>query len=95
MTTDGGNQSPLFSQDGTVDQLKAGTIVRITLVGGGGTVVQSAAGVSKFVGFGRDAGDEVIVLLEHALAGSPLGVLSLKSGTITPIPFDPRSEAER
>ena len=38
--------------------------------------------------------DEVVVLLDGS-GRSPLGVLSLKSGTVTPLPHDAKSDAER
>ena len=95
LTDDGGYRSPVFSGDGKIYALKGDTIVRIPLEGGSAAAVQKAAGAVKLVGFGRDSGDELVVLLDGPPAGSPLGVVSLKSGRMTPLPYDAKSEDQR
>ncbi len=95
LTTDGGYRSPLFSpSNGTIYALRQNAVVRVPRAGGSAVKVQDAAGVSKLVGFDRSAPDEIVVLLDDA-TGSPLGALSLRSGKITRLPYDPRSNEEQ
>jgi hypothetical protein len=56
--------------------------------------VQPALGVVKLVGFDRTAAADVVVLLDDT-GGSPLGVLSLRSGTVTRLPYDRSSNQEQ
>src|SRR5258705_154656 len=39
--------------------------------------------------------DALVLLLDAPQSGSPLGVLSLKSGRVTPLPYDAASEEQR
>ena len=96
LTSGGGYASPIFSPvDGSVFALKAESVVRIPAGGGSAVALQPVAGVLKLVGFDGKSADEVVVLLDTRGGRSPLGVLSLKSGTVTPLPYDAKSEAER
>jgi len=94
LTTDGGYASPTFASDGAIYALKGMAIVRVSRQGKSPVEVQKVTGVAKLVGF-EGAGDDLIVLLEPALAGSPLGVVSLKSGKVTVLPYHADSETER
>jgi hypothetical protein len=94
LTTDGGYTSPIFAKDGGIYALKGMAIVRVSPQGKNLVEVQRVTGVAKLVGF-EDAGDDLIVLLEPARAGSPLGVVSLKSGKVTVLPYHADSETER
>ena len=95
LTSGSGYTSPIFSpMDGSILALKGESLVRIPAVGGRVVAVQKVAGLLKLVGFDGKNVDEVVVLLDGS-GRSPLGVLSLKSGTVTPLPYDAKSEAER
>jgi hypothetical protein len=94
LTADGGYSSPVFARDGAIYALKGTVIVRILRPSGGPVEVQKVEGVQKLVGF-DDTGDELIVLLEPPRAGSPLGAVSLKTGTMVAVPFRANSDDER
>jgi hypothetical protein len=96
LTTEGGYRSPVFAPaGGGVYALKGGTIVRIALDGGNAVAVQKVSGAVKLVGFDRTSTDDLVVLLDTGTAGSPLGVVSLKSGKLTPLPYDAKSSDQR
>lgn len=94
LTHDGGYRSPVFSAAGTIYALKEDAIVAVRSDGSSSTV-QSVAGIVKLVGFDGTSADDVVVLVENANAGSPLAIVSLKSGVLTPLPYDARSDQER
>jgi len=56
---------------------------------------QKASGAAKLIGFDGDSVDDLVVLLDTAVAASPLAVVSLKSGRVTPLPYDPKSDDQR
>lgn len=94
LTTGGGYRSPIFSgADGSILALKGDALVRIANGGGGAAPLSSVTGIVKLVGFDSGNADELIVLLEAQ--SSPLGVLSLKSGKVTPLDYDGKSDIER
>lgn len=96
LTSDGGYRSPVFSPaDGSVYALKGDTIVRLTPDTGNAVVVQKLPGALKLAGFDGKNNDEIVVLLESVAARSPLGVVSLKSGRVTPLPYNANSEDQR
>ncbi len=93
LTSGGGYRSPVFSPDGSVFALKGDAVVRVAP--GSVATLQKVSGALKLVGFdGRNA-DEVVVLLDRGGAGSPLGVLSLKTGKMATLPYDAKSDGER
>lgn len=96
LTTEGGYRSPVFAPaGGGVYALKGGTILRIPLDSGDAVAVQKVAGALKLVGFDRTGTDELVVLLDPGAASSPLGVVSLKSGELTLLPYDAKSGDQR
>jgi hypothetical protein len=95
LTADGGYRSPVFSLAGeNVYALKDGAIVRFSQDGRNGVIVQKAPGALKLVGLDPKSADEMVVLLESG-TNSPLAVVSLKSGTMTPLPYNAKSEEQR
>jgi hypothetical protein len=93
-TSDGGYRSPVFSPaDGSIFTLKDAAVMRIPLDGGAPTFVQRAGGAAKLVGFDDTKTEEIVVLVEGA--ASPLAVLSLKTGTVTPLPYDETSAQQQ
>ena len=95
LTSGSGYTSPIFSpMDDSIFALKGASVVRIPAAGGRVVAVQKTAGLLKLVGFDGKNVDEVVVLLDGS-GRSPLGVLSLKSGTVTPLPYDAKADAER
>jgi hypothetical protein len=95
LTTDGGYVSPIISPDGRVYALKGGALVRLPQETGAGIVVHNVPGAVKLVGFDGASPDDLVLLLDAPSPGSPLGVLSLKSGRVTPLPYDAASEEQR
>jgi hypothetical protein len=96
LTSDGGYRSPVFSPvDGSVYALKEDTVVRFPASNGKATAVQKVTGALKLVGFEGKNGDEIIVLVDSGAAGSPLGIVSLKSGRVAPLPYNANSEDQR
>jgi len=95
LTSGGGYTSPIFSPiNGSILALKSDSVMRIPASGGSGAPIQKAGGVLKLVGFDGQNTDEIVVLLDGS-GRSPLGVLSLKSGRVTPLPYDAKSDSER
>jgi hypothetical protein len=95
LTLDGGYTSPIFSTDGRVYALKGDTLVRLPQETGAGVAVHKVPRALKLVGFDAANADELVVLVDAAPGSSPLGVLSLRSGRVTPLPVDPASEEQR
>ena len=94
LTSGGGYRSPIFSPaDGSIVALNGETLVRIPAGGGAAAPVQRVTGVLKLVWFDARDSDEIVVLLDGGAA--PLGVLSVKSGKVTPLPHDAKSDTER
>jgi len=93
LTAGGGYRSPVFAPDGSIVALKGDALVRLPAGGGIATPVQRAPGVLKLVGFDAKNADAIVVLLDGG--ASPLGVLSLKGGKVTPLPYDAKSDTER
>jgi len=95
LTLDGGYTSPIFSTEGRVYALKGDTLVRLPQETGAGVAVHKVPRALKLVGFDAANADELVVLLDSAAGSSPLGVLSLRSGRVTPLAVDPASEEQR
>lgn len=94
LTSGGGYRSPVFTPgDGSIVALKGDALVRIPAGGGSAATVQRVTGVTKLVGFDARDADAIVVLLDSGAA--PLGVLSVKSGKVTPLPYDSKSDADR
>jgi hypothetical protein len=93
LTTDGGYRSPVFSPDGKLYALRGTAIVRIPADGAVASV--RAPGAVKLVGFDSQNVDELIVLVDAAPGGSTLATVSLKSGKMTPLPYDAKSADEQ
>jgi hypothetical protein len=95
LTLDGGYTSPIFSTDGRVYALKGDTVVRLPQETGPGVAVHKVPRALKLVGFDASKPDELVVLLDAPAGSSPLAVLSLGGGRVTPLPVDPSSEEQR
>jgi hypothetical protein len=95
LTLDGGYTSPIFSTDGRVYALKGDTLVRLPQETGAGVAVHKVPRAVKLVGFDRSNADDLVLLTDAAPGSSPLAVVSLRSGRVTPLPIDPASEEQR
>ena len=95
LTADSGYRSPVFSPtDGAIFALKGDLIVRVPADGGKPAAVRKVSGALKLIGFDGKSPDEAVVLLDNGV-GSPLAVVSLKSGAVTPLPYNAKSEDDR
>jgi hypothetical protein len=95
LTSDGGYGSPVFSPtDGNLYALKGDMIVRIAVEGGKPSSLRKVSGALKLIGFDGKNPDEMLVLLDNG-AGSPLAIVSLKSGAVTLLPYNAKSDEDR
>jgi hypothetical protein len=95
LTTDGGYTSPIFSPDGRIYALKGGSLVRLPQETGAGVAIHKVPGAVKLVGFDATNTDELVLLLDGPPPASPLAALSVKSGRVTPLPYDAAAEEQR
>jgi hypothetical protein len=94
LTTDTDYSSPIFSPShGSVFALKGDTIVHIPLDGSSHAAIQTVPGIVKLVGFDSMNPNEIVILLTGN--SSPLAVISLAHGNVTPLPFDPKLGDQR
>jgi hypothetical protein len=56
-------------------------------------ILRKIPGVEKLVGFDRNDHEKLLVVLDKDTA--PLALLSLKTGNLTPLPYDPKSKEHR
>ena len=96
LTAEGGYRSPVFMAGRTnILALNGSDIVRLPVGGGAAQRLYTIKGISKLVGFNRDAPDQLLVLTEDSLAKPSVGWLSVKTGKILPIPYDPASSEDQ
>lgn len=94
LTATGGFRSPVFTlDDAGVLALKGDELVRVSLPQGEVRVLRPAPGVRKLVGFDPQSPDELLVLMDSA--AKPLASLSLKTGAITPLAYDPAAPEQQ
>jgi hypothetical protein len=92
LASDAGYRSPIFvpnSRDVLV--LKGSAILRLPSSVGKPTTLYSVNGISKLVGFSQDNASEVLILRENSSGQPQVGLLSLSSGEVVNMPFDPAS----
>ena len=96
LTTDGGYRSPIFVNDTQlVLALRGNSLVRLGAQGGSAIALPDAPHIVKLAGIDAASPAEVVVLLDGPPRTSPLGVLSLPSGKVSPLPYDDSSEQQR
>jgi hypothetical protein len=93
LTQGGGYRSPIFAADGRVFAVKDSSIVQVSPTQGGTPV--KVPNLVKLVGFDREHRDELVVVVDPPVAGSPLAVVSLTTRAVTPLPVDPASQQEQ
>jgi hypothetical protein len=96
VTRDGGYRSPVFSSaDENILALKGNTVVQLPLSDGEPKKLYSIKGVTKIVGLDREDADKVLILLQDVEGRDAAGLLSLKSGQVTPLTYDRKSQDHR
>lgn len=86
-TSIGGFRWPVFGADNSVYALKDEMLVRIPAALAAPVSLYALPGVEKLVGFDPRVSDELIVLRDDR--NSPLWTISLRTGALAPLPFDP------
>ena len=90
MTTSRGYRSPVFVPGGKeILALKGTDVVRVELSGGNAVKRYTVAEITKLVGFSLDDPDTVLVLTGKPAELPTVGLLSLNSGKVTAMPYNP------
>jgi hypothetical protein len=93
VTRHGGYRSPIFlAGDEHILALKGHTIIQISLSGGEPKSLYTLKEVAKIVGLDKTVPDKVLILFQKAAGSDAAGVLSLKSGQVTRLPYDGESQ---
>lgn len=96
LTWDGGYRSPVFEPgDEHILALKGESLIRLSASGGDPESRYILRGALKLVGFNKDNQDQVLLLRDDAEGQLAVGLLSLQSGKVVPLPYDPRSTKDR
>lgn len=94
LTVDSGYRWPVYEPGGEgVVALNGERLVRISLKAQEAKVLHTIPGVDKLVGFDVDQRDSLLVVLNDDNA--PLAMVSLKTGQLTPLPYDPKLKVHR
>ncbi|HEX4666040.1 MAG TPA: hypothetical protein VH207_05525 [Chthoniobacterales bacterium] len=92
---DGEFRSPIFApDDSTILALRNGWLWRMDAETGKGDKAHHLSTVTKLIGKDRDDPDKILVLREENGKEAP-AFLSLKSGSLTDIPYDAQSAQDR
>lgn len=94
LTTDFDYRWPVYAAGGeSIVALRGDRLVRISVKSRKVQVLHNIPGVEKLVGFDRKDPDKLLLVLEKDTA--PLSLLSLETGDLTSLPYDPRSKEHR
>jgi len=90
-----GFRSPIFGpKDQEVLAVKAGVLWQLSLQNGAASKLHQVAGLTKLVGIDRQDSDKILVLIKRGSTTVP-ALLSLATGAVTEIPYDPNSPNDR
>ena len=96
LTPEEGYRSPVFTPDGAaILALRGDDLVRISGDQGRAEKLYTAGGISKLVGFSLDTTDEMLVLKEDDAGHATPWRLSVKTGAVMPLPYNPQSPQDR
>jgi hypothetical protein len=94
LTTDFDYRWPVYDSSGeAIVALRGDSLVAISTKNGQIRVLRNILGVEKLVGFDREDPDTLLVVLDKDTA--PLALLSVETGALTPLPYDPKSKEHR
>jgi len=94
LTVDSGYRWPVYEPGGEgIVALNGERLVRISLKAQEAKVLHTIPGVDKLVCFDVDQRDSLLVVLNDDNA--PLAMVSLKTGQLTPLPYDPKLKVHR
>jgi len=96
LTSIGGYRSPVFlPATNDVLVLRGSDVMQVSLAGGDGKKLYSVVSVTKLVGAGADDPGKVLILLQGGPGGHPrVGLLTVSTGAVTPLPYDPASSQQ-
>lgn len=93
LTSSAGYRSPIFvggSKD--VLALRGSEVMRLTSAGGDGKSLYSVDGIIKLLGGSSDDQTKVLILLRGQATAHPrVAVMTISTGAIAPVPYDPDS----
>lgn len=96
LTSGAGYRSPVFLA-GTKDvlALRGNDVMRISSGGGEGKKLYSVSAIVKLLGFGSEDPGKVLILLQGDAGGRPrVGLLTVSTGAVTVVPYDPASNQD-
>jgi hypothetical protein len=96
LTSNGAYRSPIFLE-GTknVLALRGSDVMQVSSGGGEGKKLYSVDGITKLVGSGPDEPGNVLILLRGESGGHPrVALLTVSTGAVTVIPYDPSSSED-
>ena len=94
LTTDFDYRWPVYESTGeAIVALRGESLVAIPTKNGQVKTLHDIPGVEKLVGFDGEDPDKLLVVLDKEAA--PLALLSLKTGELTLLPYDPKSKEHR
>ena len=96
LTNDDVYRSPIFlAGDQIILALREDEIVQIPVAGGQARKLFNIRSITKLVGATLDDSETVLVLTQNTDQRPSVGLISLKSGQLSPIPFDESSREDR
>lgn len=96
LTGSGGFRSPVFLPDGhDLLALKGTSVVRVALADGQVTNLFTVTGLAKFVGMSEDDADKVLVVSRDSSGHPGVAFLSVSTGKLDPLAYDPSSNDDR
>jgi hypothetical protein len=96
LTSGDGCRSPIFLTGANeILALRGIDVVQVPAVGGEGKKIYSVAGIVKLVGASSADPGTVLILLQGDSGGRPkVGLLTVSTGAVTPVPYDPASSQD-
>jgi len=93
LTSGAGYRSPVFLA-GTKEvlALRGSDVMQVPAGGGEGKRLYAVTAISKLLGFGSEDAGKVLILLRGEAGGRPrVGLLTISTGAVTVVPYDPAS----
>ena len=96
LTTGAGYRSPVFlAGTKSVLALRGNDVMRIPSGGGEGKKLYSVSAIVKLLGSGSEDPGKVLILLQGEAGGRPrVGLLTVSTGAVTVVPYDPASNQD-
>jgi hypothetical protein len=96
LTSSGGFRSPVFLPErNDVLALKGTNVVRVAFADGKVMNLFTVTGLTKLVGFSEDDADKVLVVSRDGSGHPGVAFLSVTTGKLDPLPYEPSSSDDR